>query len=127
MNTAVSASELAADVPAGGLLGWAERGWLPDPLLRLGIRRMCAQRLAEESAGGPQAQSARMQRQLAAGFIVVAIGLGATAFAAGLATAWMEQAWLWGLGGAVVGVLVYGLIASYAELIRLVTDMLMPK
>lgn len=57
----------------------------------------------------------------------LAIGLGAAAFAAGLATAWAEQAWLWGVGGAVVGVLVYGLVASYAELIRLVTDMLMPK
>lgn len=65
MNTAIHARDLAPDVPAAGLLGLAERGWLPDSLLRLGIRRMCAQRLAQESAGGPQAQSERMQRQLA--------------------------------------------------------------
>lgn len=57
----------------------------------------------------------------------LALGLGAATFAAGLAVALAQQAWLWGLGGAVVGVLVYGLAASYAELIRLVTDMLMPK
>lgn len=65
MNTAASLAELAPDVPADGMLGLAERGWLPDPLLRLGIRRMCGQRLAEESAGGPEAQGLRFQRQLA--------------------------------------------------------------
>ena len=47
-----------------GLTGWAERGWLPDAALRLGIRRMCAQRLADEQAGGLQAQSRRFQQRL---------------------------------------------------------------
>jgi cyclopropane-fatty-acyl-phospholipid synthase len=51
--------ELPQDRPAPGLLGLAERGWLPDALVRLGIRRACAQRLREESAGGFDAQSAR--------------------------------------------------------------------
>ena len=63
MNTATLA-ELAPDSPADGLLGLAERGRIPDLALRLGIRRMCAQRLREESAGGPEAQSRRFQRQL---------------------------------------------------------------
>lgn len=30
----------------------AEQGIVPDPLLRIGIRRLCADRLAEENAGG---------------------------------------------------------------------------
>ncbi|HAL23798.1 MAG TPA: SAM-dependent methyltransferase [Stenotrophomonas sp.] len=47
-----------------GLTGWAERGWLPDAALRLGIRRLCAQRLVEEQDGGLQAQSQRFQRRL---------------------------------------------------------------
>ncbi|HET7300007.1 MAG TPA: cyclopropane-fatty-acyl-phospholipid synthase family protein [Oleiagrimonas sp.] len=45
------------DRPAPGLLGLAERGWLPDSLVRFGIRRMCAQRLREEGAGGPAGQA----------------------------------------------------------------------
>lgn len=48
-----------------GLLGWAERGWLPDAAIRVGIRRLCAQRLNEERAGGVDAQQQRMQRRLA--------------------------------------------------------------
>jgi cyclopropane-fatty-acyl-phospholipid synthase len=56
------------DVPAPiatGVLGLAERGLLPDALVRLGIRRLCAQRLREESAGGPEAQAARAHLRLA--------------------------------------------------------------
>jgi len=64
MNTAVElAPELAADAYAPGLLGLAERGLLPDVLVRAGIRRLCAQRLAEERAGG-LARQARRQQQL---------------------------------------------------------------
>lgn len=44
---------------ADGLAGLAERGLLPDAVLRLGIRRLCAQRLREEQAGGLEAQSTR--------------------------------------------------------------------
>lgn len=57
--TTMAATELAHDTPAAGLLGMAERGLVPDALLRLGIRRLCEQRLAEEHAGGIEAQSRR--------------------------------------------------------------------
>ena len=57
MNASIAdPAELPTDRPAPGLLGWAEQGWLPDALLRAGIRRLCAQRLAECSAGGVGAQ-----------------------------------------------------------------------
>ncbi len=65
MNTAATDSvttELSTDRPAPGLLGLAERGVLPDALLRYGIRRLCARRLAEERRGGLAAQSARAER-----------------------------------------------------------------
>lgn len=42
----------------------AESGRLPDALLRLGIRRMCAQRLKEERQGGARAVSERQQASL---------------------------------------------------------------
>lgn len=47
-----------------GLIGWAERGWLPDAVLRRGIRRLCTQRLHAESAGGQDAQSLSFQRRI---------------------------------------------------------------
>lgn len=62
--TALVAAELPAERPAPGLLGLAERGHLPDALLRQGIRRMCAQRLREEMAGGLDAQAARFARRI---------------------------------------------------------------
>jgi cyclopropane-fatty-acyl-phospholipid synthase len=54
--------ELAHDRPAAGILGLAERGLLPDALLRLGVRRQCALRLRTEEAGGAAAQEARQQQ-----------------------------------------------------------------
>ena len=48
-----------------GMIGWAERGWLPDTALRWGMRRLCAQRLEEESEEGLQAQSERFSRRIA--------------------------------------------------------------
>lgn len=57
--------ELSREQLAPGLLGWAERGMLPDTLLRWGIRRLCAQRLEEEQAGGPGEEARRFQRRLA--------------------------------------------------------------
>ena len=57
--------QLAAERPDSGPVGWAERGWLPDGLIRLGIRRLCAQRLRQESTGGPQAQMQRLTARLA--------------------------------------------------------------
>jgi cyclopropane-fatty-acyl-phospholipid synthase len=63
MTTATLASAgLPADRPADGALGLAERGHVPDWLLRLGIRRMCAERLREERAGGRTAQAERQRR-----------------------------------------------------------------
>jgi cyclopropane-fatty-acyl-phospholipid synthase len=48
-----------------GILGVAERGLLPDALLRLGIRRLCARRLKDERDGGPGVEAARYQQRLA--------------------------------------------------------------
>jgi cyclopropane-fatty-acyl-phospholipid synthase len=59
MNAPADAMELPDDRPAPGLLGLAERGWVPDALLRAGIRRLCAQRLREEHAGDPDAAARR--------------------------------------------------------------------
>ncbi|MDE1893848.1 MAG: class I SAM-dependent methyltransferase [Pseudomonadota bacterium] len=53
---------LPSDRPAPGLLGLAERGLVPDALLRLGIRRLCAQRLVEERTSGPERQATRFAR-----------------------------------------------------------------
>ncbi len=64
MNTMVE--ELAVDRAAPGLLGLAERGLLPDALIRAGIRRLCTQRLRDERAGGLEAQSARLAQRLQA-------------------------------------------------------------
>jgi cyclopropane-fatty-acyl-phospholipid synthase len=62
----LDADELWRRRPAAGLLGLAERGVLPDALLRLGIRRLCAARLRAEGAGGPEAQEARRRTRYAA-------------------------------------------------------------
>jgi cyclopropane-fatty-acyl-phospholipid synthase len=59
MNAIADAVELPSDRPAGGLLGLAERGWLPDAVLRSGIRRLCAQRLRDEHATDPAAAARR--------------------------------------------------------------------
>ncbi len=64
-TTALDRNELPHDQPAPGLLGLAERGWVPDTILRAGIRRLCAQRLRDELAGGVEAQSQRQRERLA--------------------------------------------------------------
>lgn len=56
--------QLTCELTAPGALGLAERGVLPDALLRWGVRRQCALRLREERAGGPQKQEARLQQRL---------------------------------------------------------------
>jgi cyclopropane-fatty-acyl-phospholipid synthase len=50
--------------PAGTSLAvaLAEGGWLPDPILRWGIRRLLRQRLADESVGGTEATGERLRR-----------------------------------------------------------------
>ncbi len=65
MNALAETLELDSDNPANGLLGLAERGLMPDAMLRAGIRRMCVQRRDEESSGGPEAISRRFQQQIA--------------------------------------------------------------
>ena len=65
MNASTDTLELAGDQAAPGLLGWAERGLLPDTAVRHGIRRMCAQRLRDEAAGGAEAQSRRFHQRIA--------------------------------------------------------------
>ena len=64
-TTTITSSELPSDRPAPGLLGWAERGLLPDRVVRLGMRRLCTQRLRDELAGGLDAQSRRCQQRIA--------------------------------------------------------------
>lgn len=64
MNAMVE--ELAADKAAPGLLGLAERGLLPDTLIRAGIRQLCAQRLRDEIRGGQETQSALLAHRLQA-------------------------------------------------------------
>lgn len=61
MNIATPPEE--SDAPRG-LLGMAERGLLPDWLIRVGIRRLCALRLREERAGDATAAWARFQHCL---------------------------------------------------------------
>ncbi len=58
-------AELPLERPASGLLGMAERGRLPDALLRQGIRRLCAQRLRDEQLGGLDQQAARFAERIA--------------------------------------------------------------
>jgi cyclopropane-fatty-acyl-phospholipid synthase len=60
ITTAVD-SKHAQDDPGVGVLGWAERGWLPDALVRLGIRALCKRRLAAELSGDAEEQRARFQ------------------------------------------------------------------
>lgn len=63
MNAIAENRPLPAQVEPG-LIGLAERGLIPDAVLRLGIRRLCAARLATERAGGPEAESARTAARL---------------------------------------------------------------
>ena len=61
-----TAAEWLEQHPSPGLAGLAERGLLPDALVRAGIRRLCARRLHEERAGGLAAQSERMAARIRA-------------------------------------------------------------
>lgn len=65
MNAITQTLDCAVDRPAAGLLGLCERGLVPDVLLRAGIRRLCAQRLREESAAQPALAAARYAERIA--------------------------------------------------------------
>jgi cyclopropane-fatty-acyl-phospholipid synthase len=64
-ETTTMSKELAQDRPGPGLIGFAERGWLPDALLRYGIRRQCEDRLRQELAGGLETQAERFTQRIA--------------------------------------------------------------
>ena len=65
MNEAIAMPhELTQDTAAPGLLGLAERGLLPDALLRYGIRQQCKDRLRSELDGGLEAQSTRFRERI---------------------------------------------------------------
>lgn len=53
-----------AEPTSSGALALAERGLLPDWLVRVGIRRLCAQRLREEDAGNAVASWLRFRQNL---------------------------------------------------------------
>jgi cyclopropane-fatty-acyl-phospholipid synthase len=63
-KTTAMSNELARDAAGPGLIGLAERGLLPDALLRHGIRRQCADRLRNESYGGLETQAARFRERI---------------------------------------------------------------
>ena len=52
---------MSAALAGGGLLELAERGALPDAAIRLGIRRLVAERLADVSRGGPEEHQERFE------------------------------------------------------------------
>ncbi len=41
------------------VIEWVERGLVPDPVVRMGVRAVCRRRLAKESRGGTEAQGRR--------------------------------------------------------------------
>ena len=43
------------------LIHWAERGWIPDSLIRLGIRQLLRQRLHQVSAKDPRSKAAQLE------------------------------------------------------------------
>lgn len=57
----------------------------------------------------------------------LAIAVGVVAFLAGAASMALGASPWWLLAGAVIGALLFLLARSYVELIRLMTDMLLPK
>jgi cyclopropane-fatty-acyl-phospholipid synthase len=55
----------ASPVLNAGYNSWLERGFFPDWLIRIGIRRLVPRRLRQEEHGGPAAQAERLMRFLA--------------------------------------------------------------
>jgi hypothetical protein len=66
------------------------------------------------------------------GFIVqrgklVAAALAVLVAAAGIWCAWSSGHLIWAMAGVVAAAVGYGLALSYVELVKLITDMLLPK
>ncbi|TVS14269.1 MAG: class I SAM-dependent methyltransferase [Planctomycetaceae bacterium] len=60
------------------LIGWAERGWMPDGLVRIGIRRLLKRRLQREDCFDPQSRREALREliaQLRAGPLALATDL----------------------------------------------------
>ena len=47
------------------VIEWCERGWIPDPLIRLGMRRLMAERLRKEHSGSLHSRQERFAALLA--------------------------------------------------------------
>ena len=58
-------------------------------------------------------------------WIAILIAMALPAFGAWLA--WNEAAWMWLIALSFLGLIVYGFVKSYVELVRLMVDMLLPK
>jgi hypothetical protein len=57
----------------------------------------------------------------------LAVALAASTFVVGVIAAVGQNRSTWAIAGAAGGVVVYGFVASYVELVRLITDILVPK
>jgi hypothetical protein len=57
----------------------------------------------------------------------IAVGLACLVAAGGVWAAWSTGSVLWGLLGVGIAAVGYCLLLSYVELVRLITDMLLPK
>ena len=65
LNHALSPAGAAAPPAEAWYNRWLERDLVPDWLIRIGIRRLCAQRLRDEDERDPQKQQARLARFIA--------------------------------------------------------------
>ena len=58
-------AELTPQIPVlseeSAAIGWAERGWVPDWLIRRGIRQLLAQRLTDERVDDPEVEGERLR------------------------------------------------------------------
>ena len=63
-TSSVAPVDLNVSPSERGVTRWAESGRLPDSALRLGIRRMCAQRLRDELSGGADTIWERQRQRL---------------------------------------------------------------
>jgi cyclopropane-fatty-acyl-phospholipid synthase len=58
LNTGLDAARLVRPIPWTALDRLLEKNWLPDWLIRIGIRRLLRERLREEAQGDPSRQHA---------------------------------------------------------------------